>query len=58
MWLQQLEHGWVTWEDNEGKLRFRWVLVWHPAMTTTSMAAMAAPLLQKKQLRDIPGKMF
>ena len=61
VWLQQLEHGWVTWENDEAKLKFRWALIWHPAMTTTRAAATASPLPQKKQMWDtqaynIPAK--
>ena len=51
VWFQQLEHGRLTWE--EAMRRSRWVLIWHPAMTTTMAPATAAPLPQKKQMRDI-----
>ena len=49
VWLEQLEHSRVTWEDDEAKLKYRWPLVWHPAMTTTALTTMAAHPSQKKQ---------
>ena len=29
MWLQQMEHGCVTWVEEDSKIRFRCALVWH-----------------------------
>ena len=42
VWLNQLEQGRVTWGDEEAKRRFRWTLIWHQAMTTTVVPAIAA----------------
>ena len=36
--LNPLEHGRVTWEDEEAKLRFMHALVWHPATSVTTAA--------------------
>ena len=39
VWLNQLKQGWLTWEDTEEKLRFHWVLIWHPATSTSTAAS-------------------
>ena len=31
VWLNQLEQGWATWEDEEEKVRFWHGLIWYPA---------------------------
>ena len=42
VWLQQLEHGRITWADKDAKLKFQRVLVWHqPAATRKAVAAPA-----------------
>ena len=35
VWLNQLEQGQVSWDDQEEKLCFRCVLIWQPATTST-----------------------
>ena len=49
MWLNQLEQGRVTWEDEEAKLKFTWALIWYPATTGMLAATISDPLPQKKQ---------
>ena len=33
MWLNELEQGRVSWDDDKAKLKFRWAIVWHSAST-------------------------
>ena len=44
VWLNQIQQGRYTWDDNEAKLQFRRVLVWHvpiPAAATASSSGAA-----------------
>ena len=51
VWLQQLEHGHVTWVDEDAKLKFQRALIWHqPA--ATHKAPTAPALAQKNQTRE------
>ena len=52
VWLQQLEHGQLTWDDDKADLRYRQVLVWHPATATRASTSQVAPPRQKKQPND------
>ena len=48
IWLQKLEHDHITWADEDVKLNFRRVLMWHKP-TATHKAVAAPALAQKKQ---------
>ena len=33
VWMNQIEQGWCTWQDDEEKLKFRWALVWYASIS-------------------------
>ena len=49
MWLNQLEPGRATWEDEEEKVRFRHALVWHPVTSASSADSTSVVSVAKKQ---------
>ena len=49
VWTNQLEKGRVTWEDEEEKVQFRQVLIWHPANASTPAVSTLAVPAHKKQ---------
>ena len=50
VWLNQLEQGWVSWDDQEEKLRSLHALVWHTDTSTT----LAVPNLPKPSQKQDP----
>ena len=56
MWLQQLEHGHVTWASEDTKIKFMCMLVWHH--TTTDPKPVPAPSQQPQKKSAKEGQMY
>ena len=34
VWMNQIDQGQYTWQDDDEKLKFRWALVWHNSLSS------------------------
>ena len=49
VWLNQLEQGQATWEEEEENIRFWYALIWYPSVSAFAASSTSVALSTRKQ---------